>query len=284
MKLKVSPLFIIMAFFAVFFGYGYELLSYVITIVLHEMAHAEAARKLGYSLNVIKLMPHGASLTGEFEGVKAGDEVLIALAGPAVNAVLAVVCVALWWLIPQSYFFTETFVTANVVTAVFNMLPIFPLDGGRAALALLSVKVKREKAYRILRIVGAVFALVFAASFAMSLITGVNFSFAAIAVFIFVSTVFPDKNSKYQRLYSMAFRLQRLKRGLPVKEIMVSENSTAVELMRMLNANYFCRFLVLDENFSLVGTIDELELESIAVKHDSATPVKKLLNMPKSGK
>ena len=194
-------------------------------------------------------MPHGASLTGAFESVKWSDEILIALAGPAINVVIAVVCVALWWIIPASYFFTEVIVTSNVCTAAFNMLPIFPLDGGRAALAFLSRKFKREKAYRILRIAGAAAALLFAALFVATMFTDMNFSFASIAVFIFVSTVFPDKNSKYQRLYSMAYRSKKLEKGLAVREIIVSGDATVLQALRMLNGNYFYRFTVTDKNF-----------------------------------
>ena len=278
MKIKISPLLIIMAVTVAALGYGYEFFCYAVTIILHEMAHAETSRRLGYTLNVIKLMPHGASLTGAFEGVKWSDEVLIALAGPAVNVIIAVVCVALWWLVPTSYFFTEVLVTSNVCTAVFNMLPIFPLDGGRAALALLSRKFKREKAYKILRAVGASFALVFASLFIATLFIGVNFSFALIAAFIFVSTVFPDKNSKYQRLYSMAYRSEKLKKGLPVREVMISEDATVLHMMRMMNGNYFYRFIVLDGNFRSLGVIDEVGLESVAARFDNNTPLKKVVN------
>ncbi len=277
MKIKISPLLIIMAFTLTALGYGYEFFCYAVTVILHEMAHAETSRRLGYALNVIKLMPHGASLTGEFESVRPADEVIIALAGPAINVILAVVCVALWWLIPSSYFFTEVLVTSNVCTAVFNLLPIFPLDGGRAALALLSRKFRREKAYKVMRIVGAFFALAFASLFVATLFLGVNFSFAAIAVFIFISTVFPDKNSKYQRLYSMAFRSEKLKKGLSVREIMVGADTTLLQAMRMLNSAYFCRFNVVDGNFISLGTIDEIKLESLAMRFDNNTPLKKVL-------
>lgn len=277
MKLKISPLLIIMAFTVTALGYGYEFFCYAVTIILHEMAHAEASRRLGYTLNVIKLMPHGASLTGAFEGVRQSDEVLIALAGPAINVIIAVVCVALWWLVPASYFFTEVIVTSNVCTAVFNLFPIFPLDGGRALLALLSRKFKREKVYKVMRIVGAVFALVFASLFVATLFIGANFSFAAIAVFIFVSAAFPDKNSKYQRLYSMAYRTEKLRKGLAVREIMVSADTTVLQAMRMLNSAYFYRFNVMGENFTSLGIIDELKLEAAAVKFGNNSPLKKVL-------
>lgn len=268
MKIKISPLLFLMAAAMIFFGYGYECLSYTVTVVMHEMSHAEVSRRLGYSLTEMKLMPYGASLTGAYEGVKWKDEVKIALAGPLCNVVLAVVFVAVWWLVPASYFFTEVFVMSNIYTAAFNLLPIFPLDGGRALLALLSHRIPRQKAYRIMRIFGFVLSALMAALFVLSLVYGINFSFALISVFILVSTVFPDKNSKYQRLYSMAYRTEKLSRGLAVKEILVPEDATILSLSRMLNGNYYHKFVIVDAGFRQLAVVTETALEGLGVRFD----------------
>ena len=132
----VSPLLIVMIAALIACGYVFDCIIYFSTIVLHELAHAEVSLRLGYSLDRFALMPYGASLKGEFEGVRAKDEILIAVAGPLFNVVVAVICTALWWLVPTSYAFTDRLVAANVFTALFNLLPIFPLDGGRALLEI----------------------------------------------------------------------------------------------------------------------------------------------------
>ncbi|MDR2201372.1 MAG: site-2 protease family protein [Clostridiales bacterium] len=286
MKIRISPLVFLMAAAAIYFGYGAELASYAATVILHEAAHAEAAKRLGYSLNTLSLRPYGASLTGAFEGVRRSDEALIALAGPLMNLILATFFTALWWLIPAAFVFTQIFVAANVCTALFNLLPIFPLDGGRAALALLSLKFRRERVYKILRVTGIFFAAAFCALFMLSLFGGGNFSFALIAVFIFASTVFPDKNSKYQRLYSMAFRSEKLKSGLKVAEIMVGEDATLFQLMRMLNPNYYHRFIIVDASFNKKGELTESEIETAAARFGGKTLLKIILskNIVKNGK
>ena len=105
-KIRISPFTVIFAAITVALGNGYTLLSYSVAVIMHEMAHAEVAKRRGYALIKIKIMPYGSSLTGNFEGITPRDEIAVALAGPLCNIVLALLTVAVWWLVPQTYFFT----------------------------------------------------------------------------------------------------------------------------------------------------------------------------------
>lgn len=262
---QISPFLIVMIAVLVASGYFYDCVIYFTTIVLHELAHAEVSVRLGYTLDRFVLMPYGAALKGDFEGVRAKDEILIALAGPLFNAVIAVMCTALWWLIPATYAFTDRLVAANLFTAIFNLLPVFPLDGGRIALAALSIKSPRQRAYRRVKIFGYICSPVFAILFIAVIVFNktVNISFALVSVFIFVSTIVPDKNSTYRRLYSMAYLSERLKKGLKVCEIMVPSDVTLIQLDKMLNSNYYTSFVVVDDNFKRVGVVSETQLEEL---------------------
>lgn len=277
-KFKVSPLLVLMVFLMFFLGYFSECVSYLVAVILHEMSHAEVSRKLGYSLCEIKLAPYGASLTGAFEGVKWVDEIIIALAGPVCNIILAVFCVALWWLVPSTYFFLETFVMSNVFTAIFNLIPIFPLDGGRALLALISKKVPRQKAYKIFRFFGYFLSLIFCGLFIATLFYSPNISFILISIFIMVSTFIPDKNCKYQRLYSMAFRSEKVKAGINVREIMVSESSSVFAMLRLLNGNYYTKFLIVNEKFQVVAFVSETLLEELSSKCETHKTIMEVLS------
>lgn len=285
-KFRVSPLVFLFIAVMLYLGRGFSLVGYFVAVVLHEMTHAEVARRLGYALSGIKIMPYGASLTGDFEGVNRRDEILIAVAGPLCNVFLAVACIALWWLAPATYFFTEAFVLSNVFTALTNILPIFPLDGGRVLLAVMSRKRPRQKAYKIIRRFGFAACFVFMALFACSLYGGVNFTFALMALFVLAGTLFPDKNSKYQRLYSMAYRSEKIKHGLPVREVMVSQTLSLMALSKMLNGNYYHRFVIADERLSVVAVLSETKLEECLTVYPPATPLSQLpqsvfANLPK---
>ena len=263
----------------ILFGFWIEAVSYFFVILLHEFAHAFVAKRLGYSLNKLKLAPYGAQLTGNLDGVKWQHDVLISIAGPFVNLIFAFLFVALWWLVPATYAFSNVFVMASVFTAVFNLIPIYPLDGGRALLALISSKHSRKQAYRILKVFGIIFAVVLNVVSVIVLIFGhLNPSFIVVSLFIFTSTIIPDKNSKYERLFSMTHRFSRLKKGLQVKEIMIDDSMTILQIMRLLNPNYFSRFIIIDNSFKKIGEINELELETLATKFNKHTSMQKLLD------
>jgi len=264
---KISPFLILMA--VVFFlqGSGYLFISYMVAVLFHEFAHAEAAQKLGYRLHKLNLNPYGASLIGDFEGVKPRDEIFIALAGPLVNIALIIISIALWWIFPSSYFITQYFVIANIFIAFFNLIPVFPLDGGRILLAALSLKMPRNKAYRKMRIFGFVMAGIMISAFVVSALLGIlNLSFAATGTFIFIASLIPDKSSYYQRLYSVALRSKNLKRGLVSREIIVGESATILSLMKLLSNSYFTKFIIVDSNFRELLNINEFELERLSIE------------------
>ena len=275
-RLKISPVVIVMLALLIAFGHFYDCAVYFTTIVLHKLAHAEVAMRLGYTLDSFVLMPYGASLCGDFESVRPKDEALIALAGPLCNVIIAVVTVAVWWIIPSSYVFTDRVVFANLFTAAFNLLPVFPLDGGRITVAALSAFMPRQRAYKRVKVFGYVASPLFAVLFVLAIVLGVavNFSFALISVFIFVSTAVPDKSSTYRRVYDMAYFSERLGRGLKVSQILVPDTLTLIQLDRMLSGNCYTCFTVVNESLTTVATITETELMELLKNHSPITPLK----------
>ena len=288
MKIRVSVFVYILALAMTFFGFFGQFVSYFAAVVFHEMAHAECARRLGYVLNEFRLMPYGAALIGEFEGADWKDECRIAAAGPALNIILAVLCLALWWLIPASYYFTENFAYANMSIAAVNLLPVYPLDGGRITLAAASRRVNRQTAYKRLRISGYAVSAVFAGLFVASCFYGANLSFASMSAFILLSTVVPDNRCSYQRLYQLSARGGRTMKGLKVQEVILRGDAPARMFFRALNSNYYTEFRIVDGSMRTLARISETELEGLSasafagtaaqlIEEKSALSVKKTL-------
>jgi Zn-dependent protease/predicted transcriptional regulator len=146
-------------------------------VVLHELGHALTARKFGIKTQRIILLPIGGVATLDKMPEKPGQELLVALAGPAVNVVIAII---LSLIIPiKSYFnfdnimveemlyapnlqnFLFYLFVANVMLVVFNLIPAFPMDGGRVLRALLAFKLSRVEATNIAASIGQALAIVF---------------------------------------------------------------------------------------------------------------------------
>jgi Zn-dependent protease len=106
-------------------------------VLVHELAHALAARTVGVATTEIRLFVFGGVARIAGEPADAGAEALVAMAGPLASVTLAGLCDLASWPVtgPAGDLLAWLFL-GNLVVACFNLLPGFPLDGGRVARAL----------------------------------------------------------------------------------------------------------------------------------------------------
>lgn len=140
-------------------------------VVLHELGHSLTARRYGVHVPRILLMPIGGM--AEFDRIprQPTAELLITVAGPAVNFVLVAVFLPLVWhdlwsdqAVPAygSQMTLIQLALGNLVMGTFNLLPVFPMDGGRILRALLARKMDYLKATRRAVLIGKIVAPVLA--------------------------------------------------------------------------------------------------------------------------
>ena len=128
------------------------------SVIAHELGHSLTARVFGYDTRSITLSVLGGC--AEMNGIptKPQEEILVAAAGPAVS--FAIGCFGLM-LVSFGISFTAfvSIVTINVVLGIFNLMPGFPMDGGRILRATLSMFKPRCKATELAMKVGRGFAI-----------------------------------------------------------------------------------------------------------------------------
>lgn len=161
-------------------------------VLLHEFGHVWAARRYGIRTPDVTLLPIGGVASLERMPEKPGQEIVVALAGPAVNLVIALV---LMFIVGARFdlsqvaqleqaqsTLTARVAAANLALAVFNLIPAFPMDGGRVLRALLALPLGYTRATRVAATIGQVLAV----GFAFLGLFG-NPMLVLIAVFIFLA-------------------------------------------------------------------------------------------------
>jgi Zn-dependent protease/CBS domain-containing protein len=119
-------------------------------VVLHELGHAMVARRFGIKTRDITLLPIGGIARLERIPTRPLEEILVGIAGPLVNVALAAALFLVGWALqsPREGFLWQL-ISVNAMLAGFNLLPAFPMDGGRIFRALLSLKLDRARSTRI---------------------------------------------------------------------------------------------------------------------------------------
>ena len=298
---RVHWTFILLLAFFAFIGYqasGSPLgaLTATLTIValflcvlLHEFGHSLVAQRLGLEIHSITLLPIGGVSNLESLPEKPADEVKISVAGPLVSVVLALIFFGVGLLlgaVPRvptelftgagsvgQFFFYLGFL--NVVLALFNLLPAFPLDGGRILRGLLATRLGAVRATDISSTIGQVFA---AAFFLIGLLSG-NLLLALVAVFIFFGASGEAQMVKQRELTS----------GLTVSDVMgtkprtetVTPYHTFGQVLDAVIHGYQEDFPVLNDE-KLVGMITRNEIMAAAHSPERYSSVRDLMktNIP----
>ena len=183
-NLIIHPLFFLLALVLCFFYGTYYVLLYVCAVFVHEYAHYLVAKKRGVVLSGFSLMPYGARLNLKQGNLSIKDDIAISLAGPVANLLCAVVCFALWWVFPITYAYLDVFVYSNLCLALFNLLPILPLDGSRIILAIFTKFKARNVGYKFLLCLNYLCFGFLLAFFIASFFTQINITLGIIAFFV----------------------------------------------------------------------------------------------------
>jgi len=236
-------------------------------VVLHEFGHAFAAKAFGINTPDITLLPIGGVARLERMPEEPVQELIIAVAGPLVNVVIALglfVVGGAQGLLNRSMVegggLIAQLLTINIMLVLFNLLPAFPMDGGRVLRALLATRMSYARATQVAATVGQGFAFIFG----FLGLFGPNPFLLFIALFVYIGA------SQEAALAQM----KDVSRRFPVSSAMVrefrtlSENATLEEAVDALLATSQHDFPVVDETGSVAGLLTRHDLIAALRKND----------------
>lgn len=261
-------------------------------VVLHEYGHALTARRYGVSTRDIIISPIGGVARLERLPEKPIQEFYVAIAGPMVNVVIALLVtpIVLWlfwselrwdsWFLYSFVKLAQDFnnpltvfpflIMGNVILVGFNLLPAFPMDGGRVFRSLLSMKVGRLRATQIASYFGNVFGV---GMIALGVYLG-SFVYPFIGLFVFLMAT-----QEYRMVKMESILRENLVKDIMRKDftrIAWDDNMSAPisYVQRGLEKN----FLVFDMSNQLIGVLHEAFVHEAIKKRDWEGPVAEYLS------
>ena len=235
MKLVLHPLFIVAIAFALWAGYGLFVFAAVVAVLLHEFSHAWVAGHYGIRAKKLTLLPFGAQVNIDCAFLPRDKRVMILLAGAGGNIVAALFAGSFLWMWPQLFTFLQLFIVANVMQAVLNLLPVYPLDGGKILYLFC-----RKRTMQILKIFSNV-------TFGVIFFIGCFAVFNPALIILSVCMLFTINTTESPRCEytTLLCKIARAKSG-SVREVAVRSDMTVFAVYKLLARKNFTKFIITD--------------------------------------
>lgn len=250
------------------------ILALFLCVVLHEYGHALTARRYGIKTRDITLYPIGGVARLERMPEKPIEELWVALAGPAVNVVIAALLLVYLFvtnsLVPltnltvASGSFLERVMIVNIWLVLFNLIPAFPMDGGRVLRALLAMRFDYVRATQVAANIGQGLAFLFGF---IGLFSNPFLLFIAFFVWIGASQE------------ASAAQLKNTVGGVPVTRAMMTDFKTLSprdnlsQVVGLILAGSQHDFPVVDANGRVAGIIERDAFLRALTEHGQSAPV-----------
>lgn len=256
------------------------ILSLFLCVILHEFGHALTARRYGVETKDIILFPIGGVARLTKLPKKSFHELVVAIAGPLVNFAIAIILALIIYFFSNDAFippiqgfedvykphnFLPLLLTMNLFLGIFNLVPAFPMDGGRILRALLAMKMNRKKATLIASRLGQALAILFTI---YGFLNG-EYILAFIGLFIFFTASQEYKMVKIDYALDHT-NVREIMRSTYTKLQLSDQMALPIEKVKTTEEKYF---LVVDTTDQIIAVLHEAFIQEAIRKEDADAPV-----------
>ena len=248
-------------------------INYVFAILIHEFGHFIVAKRLGYEASKVSISPYGVELSFFNQSLQKRDEFFIAIAGPVANFLSVIVVLALWWIYPEIYFFTGSFVFISLTLAIFNLIPAYPLDGGRVFISFFSNYISSKTARKITIVLNIFLSIVFFVVFIVLAFFSFNPTYLLFSIFLFCGVFDLFRTSKYEKMNIFTKKTRNFSK---VNIFIIDENVKLKELLKRIEMSKNVIFCLVFENGKIVN-LSEKFVTKLSLNFDIEKTIKEIL-------
>lgn len=278
---QVNGLIIPLVLLVFLLGQMVDYLIIFLCAFIHEMAHIAVARLYGLKIDSVGILPVGfVGRIKKYSVLPLHKEIMLYSSGPAANLILAMAAACYSRQYPNmNNMLIEDLVSLNTILALINLVPVLPLDGGRIAAAVLSLKVGFIKLFRAYgNISKVVCATMLMPSFLVCIFTG-NFSYFVVCVYIFFIIYKNSDILKAEPVVELINKKKELSKSLIIRSelIVVDKSVYLVDLINQFTLYKFYLVAVKDERTEIIGIIGETDILEYLIENSTFAKVGDLL-------
>lgn len=262
-KIEVNLLFFAVLLMVILIGYSTEYIIISLSMLVHEAGHTITAVILGKKVYSIRVLPVGINANFSENTLFGRQNIIIYIAGPIVNIILS-----LAGLIVYSYCLQDSndmlfFITANLYLAIFNLLPVIPMDGGMIIREILWGHIGFFSAKKYLKRINRALAFSMMVLGLFQLISSSwNFSMIIIGIFVFFSYCDGRMEVSFMNVKSIIYRRARLlKKGVyQSRDLVVIKSVHMGEIIKHMDFDRFHIVYVLNDDLSVMEVLTEQDI------------------------
>ncbi|MHC6179041.1 M50 family metallopeptidase [Clostridium sp. JNZ X4-2] len=278
--IRMSKYFIPYVIFLIAIGYKGQLICTFIVVFFHEVVHYLVARHYKFSGFDIEFIAVGATIKlKDIDEAFPKEDLVISASGPAANLIFSI----FFYYIYRSFDWNLWYMlfSVNLVIGMFNLIPAFPLDGGRILRSILNLKITYKKANRIMMIV-SIFIGIILMFFYMFLFLNGNSSFniGIIGILVVMSSLKENERVSYIIMGDIIKKKCKfIKRGyIENRNLSIYYKQDLLTAMGLFDKSKYNIFTVLDEEMKVMDILYEEEIIDALKLYGNIT-IEKFMNI-----
>lgn len=262
-KLSINFIFIFIIVSAFVAGLYKEITAVLLALAVHEMAHIIVGRELGLDIEELELSPFGGRIKVAFDKAASEEEILTALAGPFANFVSVGLIAFLTKLSFVSSEFSKQLIHYQLMLGFFNIIPAYPLDGGRIFSLWLRRHISHNSSVRITAKTSKILAIFFLIIAVWGITIGKIFmSLVFAGFFLFYQAIKIEKNVAFDFMKQLVMKKETVfkKKYISGDTIIVLEDTPVKDVLYLFSPQKYFIVVVMDKHMKIKKCITETEI------------------------